>query len=454
MRHRTLAAWIGALLCGIAAAVSAHSAAALLAALCVSALWMWKCNADSKQQQLLSAAAEEEMQKQKIENGELHALCTELTHKTESLQHELQQQEEALAALAEDQQLAMQECGLLAEELHQMRMVREQRNEKKQEAGMQRQERLALSRRVAALADNLSGQVMVSMHEAEEAVGGAIQSFYQISEEARATVGKLTEFLGAENETSIMRVSERAARLIEHFVNRMLATGRDVSRAAKQMEAFSAEIDRLEGLLDNINSIAAQTTLLALNASIEAARAGAEGRGFQVVALEVRKLAERSKTTAEAMRGLTDALTCENRRLIGSLGETAVRSLEESCEAQGELNSLLDTIRASDADTRILLDKMCDQNNRVISDIQSIVIAFQFHDLLRQRLNHVYDPLIGLRDELSLTEKEAEAVQQMRTGTDNHTVFATQKPLAVGKPPELEIVSYSGSEAADDITLF
>ncbi|MDS0239914.1 MULTISPECIES: globin-coupled sensor protein [unclassified Haloferax] len=121
---------------------------------------------------------------------------------------------------------------------------------------------------------------------------------------------------------------------------------RDVSEAAEtaseDVQQLHDQIAEIDEVLDAINDIAEQTNLLALNASIEAARAGDAGEGFAVVASEVKNLAEESQARAAEVEGTVDDIQSEARETIESLSQTTGRLYDGIDRGEDVMRSLSD----------------------------------------------------------------------------------------------------------------
>jgi methyl-accepting chemotaxis protein len=172
---------------------------------------------------------------------------------------------------------------------------------------------------------------------------------------------------------------------------------------------MAGEVRALTPLIKIITSIAQQTSLLALNAEIEAARAGNAGRGFAVVAFEVRKLSISSTKAAADIAAKINA-TCE--RVDRELDEARV-SLEEH-EANDAMSNLIadltDMQFQFNKNGQLLLDVIREVDENYAENVQRLSEALghiQFQDVMRQRMEHVQEALTEMREHMQLMSEKA-----------------------------------------------
>ena len=168
-------------------------------------------------------------------------------------------------------------------------------------------------------------------------------------EEMAATSGDIAQNcqLAVEAANLATQTAKNGFDVVQHTIDGIKSRGAKTKENAVIVESLGARSDQIGEIVATIEDIADQTNLLALNAAIEAARAGEQGRGFAVVADEVRALAERTTKATKEISGMIKAIQTETRQAIISM-EDGVKGTErgaaEAAQLETSLNEILEQI--------------------------------------------------------------------------------------------------------------
>jgi methyl-accepting chemotaxis protein len=145
----------------------------------------------------------------------------------------------------------------------------------------------------------------------------------------------------------------------------------DIQRAVDSVQSLARDSQNINGILDTIRGIAEQTNLLALNAAIEAARAGEQGRGFAVVADEVRNLAQKTQNSTAEIQAMIEQLQSGTRDTVKVMEQSRLRteqSVLQAEEADAALTSITQAVSVI-SEMNIQIASAAEEQSAVAEDI-------------------------------------------------------------------------------------
>ncbi|HXZ19869.1 MAG TPA: HAMP domain-containing methyl-accepting chemotaxis protein [Candidatus Acidoferrales bacterium] len=275
---------------------------------------------------------------------------------------------------------------------------------------------------------------------AEEMTSGASQQDHEITNTSSA-VEELTVSMkqvsnnaeaSAEAARRALDAAEQGNRAVRDTLEGMQRIRASVQASAKKIKSLGDRSLEISEIINVINDITEQTNLLALNAAIEAARAGEAGRGFAVVADEVRKLAEHSRSATKDIAALIKAIQAETNEAVVVM-EEGTREVEGGASLADQAGKALEAISSVVRQSAELVQEISLASKQQVRGTEGVAHAMQIiSSITRQTSQGSRQTVSTVGHLVKLSEQLNEALSQFRCPARAEAPVEAATPEPVG----------------------
>lgn len=195
------------------------------------------------------------------------------------------------------------------------------------------------------------------------------------------------------SEGQAMQAINNAEQGLAQIVDTLNRTQEFREAIVKEVASIAQYSDTLRTMAGKVADIAGQTNLLALNAAIEAARAGEHGRGFAVVADEVRKLSTESGETGKLIRTTVDTVAQGIQNTISLAADFSAQEAELVQNSRETASSIVGEFQQTAHGLQESVAQLLEEQKAIDADIQEVLVNLQFQDRVHQIIGHVLDDM-------------------------------------------------------------
>ncbi|MFC5470497.1 methyl-accepting chemotaxis protein [Cohnella suwonensis] len=260
-----------------------------------------------------------------------------------------------------------------------------------------------------------SQQIAYAMEEVQDAVSSQTNQVQMAEQSARTVAGGVEGITGytreASNQAEALRLTAiEGSREMDATIEQMRIIGNSIKSLQSTVRRSGGHSERIGEMVDVIAAVAKQTQILALNASIEASRAGIQGKGFAVIADEVRSLSQRTTESAADIRTFAESIVGDAREASGA-AELCHREAERGIEAVGNAKTTFEGIRHS-------FDELSEQLLRISSAAEQI-------DRMTDRVMEAIASILGMAQTTALRTQEVSAATEQQFASMEEMAYST-----------------------------
>ena len=253
-----------------------------------------------------------------------------------------------------------------------------------------------------------------------------------------------------EEAVTVEKFAREVSETLSEYVGLLVDVSDKSIQAVHHIGDMVTELEQMFGLLNEIRNIAEQTNLLALNAAIEAARAGEAGRGFAVVADEVRNLSQHTNNLSDQIRNRAETAqntVTEVKRIVGDI---ASMDLNNAIDAKGHVDTMLVSLEDMNKSISSTMDELNGLNQHVNQDVNQAITALQFGDITGQVVSQITTKL----NQLELINKQWDNLIQESHFTQQAKGTLSELESLVLHQHQNMVETSNNSSSDSDIDLF
>ena len=235
-------------------------------------------------------------------------------------------------------------------------------------------------------------QLKTVVADAVNTMSGSFNGLHSLTAEQSGVVHSLMSELGGNLDAeglNFTKFAEETDNVLKFFVDHILLISKQSMQMVGVINDVGEHMSKVEKLLTDVQGIADQTNLLALNAAIEAARAGEAGRGFAVVADEVRNLSRNSDKFSEEIRVVVNA-SKKNITLAQDMIEAmASKDMNVAISSKSNINTMMQAITKMNDSIALKIAEVSGISDQIEDSVGHAVRGLQFEDMTRQRADYL-----------------------------------------------------------------